>query len=357
MLQQRSVFDLSSKDRLRQVVHNLIGSGATYGFPEISSAARVVEELLAAQQASFPSQKASAWNDQLITALDALIQACDLTAEEGSQKPILAAPEFSSQAEDQAEISLPEVWVVDDDPSIQGLLAYLLRHDAKIEIFESAQHVCTRLKQKLPALMILDDMLPGMSGQDLLRELHGDPVWKEIPIIMLTANDRSQSILSGILSGAVDYIVKPFDGEHFLQLIRDRLQRATKRVLIVDDDPAIRDLLSYKFRVEGCQTLVSGLGKQGLEMAKEYHPHLIILDIMLPDIDGLLVLQNLKKMPECSEIPILFLTVKQQEVDIVKGLCLGASDYVTKPFLLNELVARSFKLMKVPRKFEGKPCF
>jgi len=110
------------------------------------------------------------------------------------------------------------------------------------------------------------------------------------------------------------------------------------RVLVVDDEPMLTDLLSMALRYEGWEVRTAGEGRQALTIAREFRPDAIVLDIMLPDIDGLQVLQRVRS--DGHQTPVLFLTAKDALEDRIAGLTAGGDDYVTKPFSLEEVVAR-----------------
>ncbi|KHO61684.1 MULTISPECIES: response regulator [Thermoanaerobacter] len=109
------------------------------------------------------------------------------------------------------------------------------------------------------------------------------------------------------------------------------------RILIVDDEKPIVEIIKYNLEKEGYITYEAYDGEEALKIAKEQNPDLIILDVMLPKLDGFSVLRTLR---QSMTIPILMLTAKEEEVDKVLGLELGADDYITKPFSVRELIAR-----------------
>jgi len=111
-------------------------------------------------------------------------------------------------------------------------------------------------------------------------------------------------------------------------------------ILIVEDEKDIVKMLDYNFKKEGFKTLSTNDGEDALDLATRECPDLIILDLMLPGIDGLEVCKTLKKENRTASIPIIMLTAKSQETDKIVGLELGADDYVTKPFSPRELIAR-----------------
>jgi len=125
-----------------------------------------------------------------------------------------------------------------------------------------------------------------------------------------------------------------------------------EKILVVDDEENIRELVRYNLAQEGYQVTTVGSGEEALQQARSQVPELIILDLMLPGIDGLDVCRALKNGSKTAHIPIVMLTVKGEESDIVIGLELGADDYITKPFSPKVLLAR---IKAVLRRKKGEP--
>jgi len=121
---------------------------------------------------------------------------------------------------------------------------------------------------------------------------------------------------------------------------------AERTLLVVEDDAALRDTMMYTLRREGYKVLVASDGVTALEVARQQPPALVILDLMLPRLDGLDVCRQLRGRPETARTPILMLTARGEESDVVVGLEMGADDYVTKPFSWNELRARIRALLR-----------
>ena len=109
-------------------------------------------------------------------------------------------------------------------------------------------------------------------------------------------------------------------------------------ILIVEDEPSLVEVLSYNLEKEGFEVLIATDGRQGLDKAKSAIPDLIILDLMLPSIDGLQVCAQLRSNPATQSIRILMLTARSEETDEVVGFNMGADDYVTKPILDENLL-------------------
>ena len=109
------------------------------------------------------------------------------------------------------------------------------------------------------------------------------------------------------------------------------------RILVVDDEPSVTDLLAYNLRKAHYDVVIAGDGRQALRLARETSPDLILLDLMLPEVDGLDVCRELRKS---TSVPIIMVTALGEETDRVVGLEVGADDYITKPFGMRELLAR-----------------
>ena len=125
------------------------------------------------------------------------------------------------------------------------------------------------------------------------------------------------------------------------------------RVLVIEDEPDIRDLLAFHLEREGYTVTRSGSGVEGLRLARAAPPDLILLDLMLPEVDGFEVCRRLRQDPVTQAVPLVMLTARGDEVDRVLGLELGADDYVVKPFSPREVVARVRAVLRRSRPTAG----
>jgi DNA-binding response OmpR family regulator len=121
-------------------------------------------------------------------------------------------------------------------------------------------------------------------------------------------------------------------------------------VLVIDDDPVILELLRVNFEIEGFDVVTAKDGDEGLAMAQELHPDVVISDIMMPRRDGLQLLSDLKSDPRTEDLPVILLSAKAQKSEVQQGLDLGADDYITKPFDPLELIDRLNAVMTRPRR-------
>jgi two-component system KDP operon response regulator KdpE len=116
-----------------------------------------------------------------------------------------------------------------------------------------------------------------------------------------------------------------------------------EKILVIDDDRTLIELLAQKLESRGFEILTATRGKDGLKLAYENHPDLVVLDVMMPDMDGW---ETCRRLRELSDVPILLLTGKVSEEDVIRGFQLGADDYVKKPFNLRELEGRIRAILK-----------
>jgi DNA-binding response OmpR family regulator len=121
-----------------------------------------------------------------------------------------------------------------------------------------------------------------------------------------------------------------------------------KRVLVVDDEPDVVESIVFRLGIEGLECLTAGDGAEGVRIAREHLPDLIILDVMMPKVTGYKVARTLKQDETCGKIPIILLTARSQEGDRMLGIDAGAEEYMTKPFDLDELTAVVLRLLGRP---------
>ena len=113
-----------------------------------------------------------------------------------------------------------------------------------------------------------------------------------------------------------------------------------KKIALIEDDSDLYALLKYNLEKEGFMLVGSQTGKGAIELCRRERPDLILLDIMLPDSDGLDICKGIRSQPELAHLPVIFLTARASETDRIVGLELGANDYIVKPFFIRELIAR-----------------
>ena len=113
-----------------------------------------------------------------------------------------------------------------------------------------------------------------------------------------------------------------------------------ERIIIIEDEADILEVLEFNLAEEGFIVMGSKLGEEGLELVRQDQPDLLLLDLMLPDLDGLDICRQLKADPATSQIPIVVVSARNRESDVALGMASGADDYITKPFNIDDLIAR-----------------
>ena len=277
--------------------------------------------------------------------LNLLIVACEDALE---QPPVPAEKEDNlHRQESTGSNDLPLLLIVEDDPATRTLVEALLQEYAQIVTAENAGEAFKILKQKTPSLVLLDDkMTDGMSGLEMLDKMKNAIETSNIPVVMLTGSTQPHQIMRGLVSGAADYITKPFDPKTLVTKIQNRLNHSQIRILIADDDEPVRELLAHKFRSAGCDVILAGNGQEAFDSINKSPPDLALLDRMMPGMDGLVVLRKMQETSGLENIPVIFLTAKHYEYDILEGLNQGAADYIVKPFNPDEVVVRCMRMVR-----------
>ncbi|MCC6522680.1 MAG: response regulator [Polyangiaceae bacterium] len=201
-----------------------------------------------------------------------------------------------------------KVLVVDDDPAVRELLVRYLERDG-FAVVEAANgdEGLAKARAEHPDIVTLDVQMPGKDGWTVLSMLKADPATTDIPVVMLTIVEQRNA---GFALGAFEYLVKPVDRTRLLQVVnRCRTSRTPRPTgLVVEDDPEARALLCQMLAREGFQVAEAENGQVGLERVAEQIPDVILLDLMMPVLDGLAFLERLRANPAWSAVPVVVVT-------------------------------------------------
>ncbi len=222
-----------------------------------------------------------------------------------------ARPSTSERRESRAKAVVARpgastVLVVDDDASSRDLLSRFLNREGFAVITASGGAEALRLaREHLPTAITLDVIMPGMDGWEVLRQLKEDPELETIPVVLLTVSDEQDL---GYSLGAAEYLTKPVDGPK-LSTIVARFQRGgAADALVVDDDPAARDMASRSLERDGWNVRQAANGLEALAEVGKKMPSLIILDLIMPEMDGFDFVAALHENPDWKAIPIIVVT-------------------------------------------------
>jgi len=240
------------------------------------------------------------------------------------------APE-AEEAEEPAGAAVDghkTILVVDDEANIRRFLSHELKKRGYMVLQASGgNQAVERARKHRPDLITLDVLMGGMSGFDVTAVLRNDPETKDIPILIVSVvEDRKRAYQLGVN----DYLTKPFKIEALVNKVNLLLRDAQKKILVVDDDKNLVRSLKYQLGKRGYSASAAYNGKLALEKVGSQPPDLILLDIMMPEMDGYELMKALKHKPETSRIPILVMTGVEIDGSRVKALSVGATEYFTK---------------------------
>jgi signal transduction histidine kinase/CheY-like chemotaxis protein len=251
---------------------------------------------------------------------------------------------------DNGDASRPLVLVVEDDPPAAELLIRQLdRAGYRAELASTGAEVMAKAREMQPDVITLDILLPDLDGWEVLNRLKRDDATSGIPVIVISVVDNPEL---GIALGALDYFVKPVVGNDLINRLgkftfSQKLPHRELEVLVVDDEEANRDLLAGILEPAGFKVIPASGGAEAIELAKSRKPDLVLLDLMMPVVNGFDVVQALRADDATRQTPIMVLTAKEltqedkqqlngQVSNILKRGSTGASDLLA---LLREVIA------------------
>ncbi|MBC8098555.1 MAG: response regulator [Armatimonadetes bacterium] len=206
------------------------------------------------------------------------------------------------------------VLVIDDDPAVREmLLRFLVKEGFQVTIATSGQEGLRRAKEIKPDVITLDVMMPGMDGWMVLNALKADQKTAHIPVVMLTmVSDEG----IGYALGATEFMTKPIDrGVLVSALHKYGDKNANQTVLVVEDDDPTREVMSRMLSKEGWRVTEATNGRAALEAMRQQRPGLILLDLMMPEMDGFQFVQELRAVDEWRNIPVIVVTAKELTPD------------------------------------------
>ncbi len=211
----------------------------------------------------------------------------------------------------EAEAEGSHILVIEDDPGAVRLLrTYLEGEGYEVEVAANGEDGMAAAHRRTPDAIILDVLLPGIDGWEVLRRLKADPALRDLPVVVVTVVDERNVAMS---LGAVDYFLKPVNPAALLARLGQytfttKVKQGRVRVLTIDDDPIARDLVTNALRPEGFDVVAAASGREGLDLALDEPPDLVICDLLMPDMDGYEVVDRLHANEATKDVTILILT-------------------------------------------------
>ncbi|MDH5675694.1 MAG: response regulator [Myxococcales bacterium] len=237
-----------------------------------------------------------------------------LPLEPPTSSPRSVGPAHSSMPQPPPRDGRQTVLVVDDDPDVREIIGSTLsRAGFEVIAAEDGEQALELARQHQPIAITLDVLMPQLDGWTVLAQLKSDPITHDIPVIIASISDDRNL---GFALGAADFMTKPVDRRRLLQVLtrltgRDRY----RRVLIVEDDLQTRELMARTLEKDGFAVSEAENGHQGLERLEEHAPQAIILDLMMPVMNGFEFLERLQANAEWRKIPVIVVTARELSPD------------------------------------------
>jgi len=269
----------------------------------------------------------------------------------------------------------PVICVADADLILRRLLIQTLDSAGGFEFCEATTRISldTIIEERKPDLLLLGVYLAGQGGLVTLRQLKKNPATKDLPIIFCVDRPNHPSVEEALDAGAVDYVSKQFMNQLLIRRIECALHPPTPavspaaaieeikppspipqveakpptpvsgfiKILVVEDTAIMRHILTRALQREGSFEIVEAeTGEAALKKLKDEAISLVLLDINLPDIGGLELLERIKSEPQTHAVPVIMCTSRRDEEAISKAIALGAADYIIKPIITRVLVSK-----------------
>jgi diguanylate cyclase (GGDEF)-like protein len=333
----------SDRDPLQDLLrrfHGFAGSGATYGFPRVSAIGLEGEKIcraIAEDERPATPQSLERWR-----ALHAELKS-QFPSEEPDASPHHPTPEPTRHAPRPADIL-----VVDDDPAITQMLLRLLTQEGMTgrAATSKAEAVC-EIERRAPDGLIVDIILSDGSGYELVEHVRHLPSGDVPAVLMLSVRTGFLDKVEAIHCGADGFFEKPVDWDAMirrLQHLLDRAKAEPARIVSVEDDPSQGAFLKAVLESAGYEVVVCDDPQRFENVLSANHPDLVLMDILLPGIDGYDLVRYLRQDEQYAALPVLFLSTEAQIEAQIRSARAGADDHLTKPIspglLLSTVAAR-----------------
>jgi CheY-like chemotaxis protein len=248
----------------------------------------------------------------------------------------------------------PYILIVDDDPDIlEGVTAVLETQDYRLATARDGLECIDKIRQETPDLVILDMLMPRMDGFAVIKELRADPKYSGLPIIVLTtviedAAYRRYELETGLSMDVADFIEKPAPPAELLRRVSAIVDQPY--ILVADDDPDILEAITTILRSAPYQVSTAHNGEECLAMVRQRRPDVLILDLLMPKMDGFAVIRELQQDPAYAELPIAVLTTvvedaSRRRYELETGRDLIVNTYLQKPVAPEALLHTVANLM------------
>ncbi|MCD6362950.1 MAG: response regulator [Synergistetes bacterium] len=258
-----------------------------------------------------------------------------------------------------------KIIVAEDESKIQIVIRSALeKYGYEVLIAKDGLEALNLIRENPDAVALITDIsMPNMTGLELVEEVRKNGPNPEIPVLVLSAYHSKDNVLKAKELKVNEFIAKPFPLKELIVRVNRMLGKelpqekpkvkreekkytgSTKKILVVDDSKMILKMAEATLRKAGFNVITAENGKQGFLKATAEKPDLILTDIMMPEMDGLTLCEELRKNPQTKDIPILIISTKGQKKDVIEALQRGATGYIVKPFSPKDLATRVWKTL------------
>ncbi len=251
---------------------------------------------------------------------------------------------------------MTKILIIEDDVFLGDALVQKLKNEGfDVALSRDGMEGFSRIKTFTPDMILLDIILPNMNGYEILEAKQKDPSIAPIPVIIISNSGQPVEISRALQLGVKDYLIKAqFDPEEVLMKVRAQLSKEGtkvelekmlsdnpasdnadwdllgKKVMWVEDDKFLNDILTRKLSATKCTPLHASEGEEALALIAKEMPDIVMLDVILSGMDGFEILRRIKADPKSKNIPVILLSNLGQESDIQKGKDLGAEKFLVK---------------------------
>jgi len=232
---------------------------------------------------------------------------------------------------------------------------------------DSAGKMFEMLENFTPDLILMDVNMPDVDGYEAIKSLKADERYTDIPVVFLTGKSDRESVVKGLSLGAVDYIIKPYTASKLAEIVENNINNSEQKespvsesnsskpvVLIVDDVNSMLRAMQYALH-DRFKVYILSKSQDALDFLKTKKPDLILLDYLMPVLNGFDLIQMIRAMPDYEETPIIIITTEGTMDHVNKAMSIGASDFIVKPFKpkeLNDKVTKHIRIAKQMRLFK-----
>jgi DNA-binding response OmpR family regulator/HPt (histidine-containing phosphotransfer) domain-containing protein len=347
-------FLLGDKEILSEIkrhAHSLKGSGATFGFPEISEAGGELEH---------------AGDSELLDKVNALFNVIGRITANGKAKSAKAANE---ELPSLHVVSSNQALIIERNPDNAKVICDCISRLDGINdciLVETGADARKAYQNKNFSLIVLDLVLPDQDGRELLREIKQSAI-SNSPVLVISGVPSDSIYLECMSLGADYYLTKPFDTNQLMYEARQLLQSNSlqmnklpekeeketptsnqlkgEKILVAEDDEMQGLFIAQKLGEQGAEVTVVENGKLALDALQDNNFSAVILDGLMPVMDGFQTLESIRISPRLGGIPVIMVTAMGSEEDIARGFDMGANDYILKPFSKEQLVSRIKSLL------------